>query len=155
MKKRLIFRGLMGIPIGITISSVFTIVFSLIWANGGYAPCPPGLTQAVGSEIGAVVVQVVLSGIVGAGFAAASVIWEIEDWSMARQTGTCFAVYGVIMFPIAYLARWMEPTAAGILSYVGIFIVLFVVIWLIFYFILRGKVKELNNGMKKELNKKL
>lgn len=149
MKKRVILRGLLGIPMGITIGYVFTIVISLIWAQGYYAPCAPGLTAVMGSEIGAVVVQTVLSGIVGAGFAAASVIWEIGEWSITRQTVSCFIIYGVIMFPLAYLANWMQHTVAGVLSYVAIFVVVFAAIWLVFRFIWKGKVKKLDSEVKK------
>lgn len=149
MMKRAILRGFLGIPMGIAINYVFTIAFSLILAEGSYVPCAPALLAAVGSQIGAVVVQAVLSGIVGAGFAAASVIWEIEEWSIARQTGSCFVIYGVIMFPIAYLANWMAHTVAGILSYIVIFAVIFAVMWLVFHLFWRKRVKELNVGIKK------
>ena len=96
MKKKLLLRGALGFPIGIAIGYVITICISLVWAGGYYSPCVPELAEALGSEIGAVALQALLCGLLGAGFAASSVIWEMESWSIARQTGVYFFIISLI-----------------------------------------------------------
>lgn len=147
MKKKIILRGILGIPIGITIGYLITIFISLGLANGYYSPCVPELISMMGSEIRAVIVQSVFSGILGAGFAASSVIWEIDHWSLVKQTGIYFAIASLLMLPIAYLAYWMEHSVVGFLSYFGIFILIFAMIWAIQFAIGKYNVKKMNEKL--------
>lgn len=48
------------------------------------------------------------------------------------------------MLPIAYVTNWMEHTMIGILSYVGIFVAIFISVWLIQYFVWKMKIKRMN-----------
>ena len=90
----------------------------------------------------------------GTGFAMASVIWEIDSWSLAKQSGIYFSIACVTMFPIAYITNWMKHNAIGILSYVGIFVAIFVITWLVQYFVWKRKVKRMNDGVRKSNNAK-
>jgi len=144
MKKRAFLRGLLGFPLGVAIGYAITILISAGWGNGSYLPCVPSLIETAGSEIAAVVLQAALSGLLGASFAAASVIWEIENWSIAKQTGIYFLISSVTMLPIAYFAQWMRHTVAGFLSYFGIFAAVFVIIWIIQYCFWKRRIKKLN-----------
>ena len=147
MKKKILLRGILGIPIGITIGHLITIFISLGLANGYYSPCVPELISMMGSEIRAVIVQSVFCGILGAGFAASSVIWEIDHWSLVKQTGIYFAIVSLLMLPIAYLAYWMEHSVVGFLSYFGIFILIFAMIWAIQFAIGKYNVKKMNEKL--------
>ena len=144
MKKQAFLRGLLGFPLGIAIGYVITILISLSLGTGSYLPCAPSLAERAGSEIGAVVLQTVLSGLLGASFAAASVVWETENWSIAKQTGVYFSISAATMLPIAYLAEWMQHTVAGFLSYLGIFAAVFLVIWTVRSCVWKRKIKKLN-----------
>ncbi len=147
MKRKLVLRGILGFPIGIAIGYSISIFISLGWADGFYSPCVPELVSAMGNEINAVVLQAFLCGLVGAGFAASSVIWEIENWSMIKQTGIYFMIISVIMLPIAYFAYWMEHSAVGFLSYFGIFVLIFVLIWIIQFLIGKHNVRKMNENL--------
>ena len=83
----------------------------------------------------------------GSGFAAASVIWELENISIAAQSGICFGIYAVIMLPIAYFTSWMEHLAAGIISYILIFAASFVFVWIIQYLAWKNKIKAINSKL--------
>lgn len=152
MKKKIILRGLLGFPIGISIGYLITIGISLVWAKGYYAPCVPELIDIMGKEIYAVILQAFLCGLLGVGFGGASIIWEMEDWSVVKQTGIYFIIISIIMMPITYLTYWMEHSLKGFLSYFGVFILIFMIIWLIQF--LRGKqnVKKLNENLNKARN---
>lgn len=150
MKRKIVLRSLLGFPLGLAIGYMITIIISLIFADGYYSPCVPELITTMGSEINAVLLQAFLFGVLGSGFAAASVIWEIEDWRLVKQTGIYFLIVSVIMMPIAFVTHWMEHSMKGILSYFGIFFIIFVAIWIIQYAIAKHNVKKMNDVLYKK-----
>ena len=150
MKKKIIMRGLFGLPVGIAFGFIITIIFSACIGKGIYYPVKPSLIDVAGSELNAVILQTVLCGIMGAGFAMASVIWELDSWSLAKQSGIYFFIACVIMLPVAYIANWMEHSLVGFLSYAGIFTVIFVAVWLIQYLAWKQKIKKINARVKNQ-----
>ena len=149
MKKQIIKRGLLGFPVGIAIGFVITLIISACIGDGFYYSVTPELIGSMGNELNAVILQTVLCGIMGSGFAMASVIWELDSWSLAKQSGIYFLIACIIMFPIAYIANWMKHSIAGVLSYVCIFIVIFVVVWITQYLSWKRKIKRMNDCFKK------
>ena len=149
MKKKIIMRGLFGLPTGIAIGFVITLIISICIGNGSFYPVTPELIDATGNELNAVILQTVLCAIMGAGFAAASIIWELDSWSLAKQSGIYFMIISVIMLPIAYFTNWMKHTALGVLSYVAIFVAIFVVVWLSQYLLWKRKIKQMNTLVNK------
>lgn len=150
MKKKIIMRGLFGLPTGIAIGFVITLIISICIGNGSFYPVTPELIDATGNELNAVILQTVLCAIIGAGFAAASIIWELDSWSLAKQSGIYFMIISVIMLPIAYCTNWMKHTALGVLSYVAIFVAIFVVVWLSQYLLWKRKIKQMNTLVSKD-----
>lgn len=150
--KKIIMRAISGFPIGITIGYLITIFISLRFGEGYYSPCVPELISVMKNEINAVIVQTLLCGILGAGFGAGSMIWEIDNWSIVKQTGVYFGIVSVIMMPVAYLLYWMEHSVVGFLSYFGIFVIIFIVVWVIQF--IRGKyiVNKMNRNLPKIMN---
>lgn len=142
--KKIFQRGLLGFPLGVFIGYAITIIISLFVADGYYSPCVPSLVDEFGSEIGAVIFQAVLCGLLGASFAAASLIWEKENWSIVKQTGIYFLIASITMFPIAYFTHWMEHSIFGFLVYIGIFAAIFVFMWVVQYCIWKSKIKGIN-----------
>ena len=153
MKKKIILRALFGLPVGITIGFVITLVISACIGGGSYYPATPELIEAMGSELCATVLQTALCAVMGAGFAAASVIWELDTWNLAKQSGIYFLAASVIMLPIAYVAGWMKHTIAGFLSYAGIFAAIFVAVWLSQYLVWKLKIKKMNGVIVKDKEK--
>ena len=148
MKKKMIQRGLLGFPLGIAIGFVITVIISMCIGDGSFYPVTPELIDTMKNELNAVILQTILCGILGTGFAMASVIWEIDSWSLAKQSGVYFAIACVIMFPISYFANWMPHSTAGILSYVGIFVAIFLAAWVTQYSVWKRKIKKMNEGIK-------
>ena len=91
MKKKVLQRGLFGIPTGIAIGYVITVMMSAFWGDGSYYPCVPAFVDAMGSEIRAVVVQTVLCGLVGMVYAIGSV--GSESMESCRSDGGVFSDY--------------------------------------------------------------
>lgn len=149
MKRKLILRTLLGVPLGITIGYIMTIMTSLVWANGYYSPCAPAMIDQFGSEILAVIVQMLLCGLLGGVYAGASVIWEIEDISIVKQTGLYIIILAVTIMPIAYITYWMEHTWLGFIQYTGIFVLIFVIIWMSQYYLWKKKIEDMNHRIHK------
>lgn len=144
VKKKTIRRGLFGLPIGIAIGFVITLIISACVGDGSFYPVAPELIGAMGNELNAVILQTVLCAIMGAGFAAASVIWELDSWSLAKQSGIYFLIISIITLPVAYFANWMKHSLAGVLSYAGIFTAIFVVVWISQYLLWKRNIKRMN-----------
>ena len=135
MKKELVSRIVGGLLGGIVISYLITIGISLVISDGSYYPCVPSLIERFGNEITAIIIQTVLSAVLGAGFAGSSIIWEMDKWSLLKQTGIYFGIVSVFMMTIAYICEWMEHSVKGVLSYFGIFFAIFIVVWIVQYLI--------------------
>ena len=132
----------LGMIIGLTISTVITILNSL-GGDGQYQAVVPALIEDCGSEINAVVAQALCSLLYGGIIGAASVIWE-TDWSLTKMTVVHLLVISLTMLPIAYLMRWMNRTVRGVLLYIVFFLVLYAIIWIISYLKTRRQISEIN-----------
>ena len=146
MKKKVLYRALLGAPLGLALSYLVTIFISLIGGNGSYIPVVPTLTQACGSEVMAVLLQALCSLLYGAAWAGASVIWD-ADWSLLAQTLLHLAVCSCATFPIAWLLHWMSHSVFGVLSYFGIFLGIYLVIWLSQYLAIRHRLRQINKQL--------
>ena len=149
MKKefaRRVFVGLLG---GIVISYLITIVISIAIGDGSYYPCVPSLIERFGNEVTAIIMQTVLSAVLGAGFAGSSIIWEMDEWSLLKQTSIYFGIVSVLMMTIAYICEWMEHSVKGILSYFGIFVAIFIAVWIVQYLIWKVRVSRIKEKIQK------
>ena len=140
-------RALIGMPLGLAWSTAITIIISLLEGDGKYYAVVPALIADCGTEINAVLIQAVCSLLYGAAFAAATVIWE-TNWSLIRMTVTHLAVIALAVMPTAWLMRWMKHTVGGVLCYVGIFLVIYAVIWIASYSRMKKQISEINQRMK-------
>lgn len=146
MKKKIIERTVVGFVIGIAIGQVISVLISLISGKGEFFVCAPAFTELIGNEAAAAI-QTLLCGVMGMGYAAASLIWESEKLNIATQTGICFGIYAVALLPIAYFTNCMEHSVLGVLGYIGIFVASFVVVWLNQYLLLKRRIKAINAKM--------
>ena len=147
MKKKILHRCLIGAPIGLAISTLITIVISLIVGDGRYYAVVPEAVSDFGTEINAVLAQAVFSMLYGAAFAGASAVWE-TDWSLLRMTLTHLLICSAATFPIAYGMRWMKHSLGGVLKYVGIFIAIYALIWIVMYGGIKRKIKAMNERVR-------
>ncbi len=153
MKKKILFRSLVGAPIGVTISLIITIIISLCSGHGEYFSAPPDLISWCGdNETLAVIVQTICSVFIGAVFAGASVIWDMEKWSVTKQTLIHFAVIAVPYFGIGYVMNWMPHHLYGALGYTAAFVIMYVLIWVSIYFPIKAKIKKMNKQLQENKN---
>jgi len=145
--KKIVSRVLYSFPIGISCSVGISLLLSLIFGEGKYYPFASPLVLFTGSEVKAMLMQTILSGILGSVFGGMSFIWEIERWSILKQTAVYFLSVSIPMMGISYLLYWMEHSLSGFLFYFLIFVMVFIVVWL---FNLAGywfKVRRMNRDL--------
>jgi phage shock protein PspC (stress-responsive transcriptional regulator) len=102
------------------------------------------------SELVAFSLQTVLCGILGSVCAGASPIFQIDRWSLARQTITHFLLLSVTMITIASVCGWASPAGfslLGTLSYADVFIVIYLIIWASMPLYWRNWVKKANSKL--------
>lgn len=140
-------RALIGMPLGLAWSTAITIFISLCEGDGKYYAVVPALIEDCGSEINAVLIQAVCSLLYGAAFGAASVIYE-TNWSLTRMTATHLAVTALAVLPTAWLMQWMPHSVGGMLRYIGIFLLIYAVIWIASYSRMKKQISDINRKMK-------
>ncbi len=143
MKKQIMLRGVIGALGGVFIGQIVVIVISLCQGNGRLMPVPPILSEAVGSEVTACILQLLGLIVYGSVWAAASVVWE-TDWSLTKQTVVHGLCYSLSALPVATMLHWFPHTAAGFLAYFGGFLVTYAAMWLGQYMGMRARVRAMN-----------
>lgn len=155
MKRKLLVRSILGAPIGVTISLTITIIFSICLGNGEFFPAPHELIDwCGGSETKAVIIQMICSLLVGAVCGGSSIIWDIEKWSLLKQTIIHFMVIVIPFFGVGYIMNWMPHYLYGALGYIGGFIVVYIIMWFSLYFSIKEKIKKMNKQLQGMQQKK-
>ena len=72
-------------------------------------------------------------------------------WSLLKQTGVYFAIITVIMMTVAYICEWMEHSVRGVLTYFGIFLAIFVVVWVAQYLSLKIRISKIKQKLGKNV----
>ena len=70
-------------------------------------------------------------------------IWD-TDWSLTKMTVIHLLICSAATFPIAYLMRWMDHTVGGVLKYFGVFLLIYLIIWISQYARIRKSIAALN-----------
>ena len=123
-------------------------MISLCIADGAFYAIVPQLIESTGSELNAVLLQTVCSLLYGAVFAGVSVIWELDNWSILKQTVVHFLVVSVVTMPIAYITEWMHHSALGVIIYFAIFAVIYAFIWFGQYMAIKARINQVNKKVK-------
>ncbi len=147
MKKKIVLRCLLGVPLGIAISYLIMVVISLAVGDGNFYPVTAELASDFGNEMNAVLAQTVCSMLYGAVFAGASVIWETESWSLLCMTVVHLIVVSLVTLPSAWFMRWMSHSIEGIAAYFAIFFGIYAVIWFSQYSTIKKRIRDINDHL--------
>ena len=144
VKKALGF-GLLGIPIGIAISTTIALAISLFF--GSYSPVSPPLINLMGGLMNAALFQYLASVALGFICGFGSSIWAVERWSLLRKTLIHFLLLTFTLLPISIACRWVAPSFISILIYFVVFAALYLIIWIVQYLIIRHKISKMNDRL--------
>ena len=131
------FGFLLGMVVGVL------IVIAAGFAHGGPLWLPPTLLAATGSESGALLAHVLLSGAFGFVPWAGVVFYEIDSWGLLKQAAVHYASYTAAFAVVGFAAGWVE-TPADMALMAGIFLVGHSIIWTIMYLRYKAATEELN-----------
>jgi len=148
--KKAMLRGILGFPLGIFLAVTITMLISIIKGTGQYYSVVPELINRTHNEVNAFVLQYILSGLLGFAFAAGSAVFEVEDWSITKQTVIHFFISTIAIFPIAYTCRWMDNSVGGIATYISVFILTYAIVWVVQYSVWKKKIKEINGKLQQK-----
>lgn len=77
-------------------------------------------------------------GVIVAAVSASSVIYQVEGWSLWRQSLAHFLVMSITVLPALLLSGWFRAdTLAGVLLVVGLFLLVGLVLWSALFLIIR------------------
>ena len=147
MLKTMLKRALTSAVVCMLINQLVGIILSLSRGDGRYSPVMPAFEARFASATTAVIVQLLLIGLIGATFAACSVIFEIERWSFLKQGALHLAITSLVLVPVC-LFCWMPESAAGALWLVGSWLFSYAATWLSQYLIYRHRVRALDEKIR-------
>jgi hypothetical protein len=141
--KNLLSRVVGGFVIGVIIGQIVQILISLKLGQGEYMPVVDHFRSLFVSEMTAVIVQVLLTGIIGVTFATSSLVFDIVKWSLLKQYIVHFCITALVWVPIVTLL-WMPKTFISTLIFFSSFFGTYVITWVIQYMISKNDIKQIN-----------
>ena len=115
------------------------------FANGGSLDMPNfPLYALTGSEAGALLAQMLLSGAFGMVPMAGVMFYEIDSWGLLKQAVVHYATYTAAFLLVGCAVGWIEPTLADMGLMAGAFAVGHAIIWAIMYTRYKAETRELN-----------
>ena len=142
MAAKAIKLGMLGLLMGMVVGAFIVIACGFAFRNGSLY-LPPALLAATGSEAGALLAQMLLSGLYGIVPMAGVVIYDIDSWGLLKQAIVHYASYTAAFLLIGSFVGWVEgPAEMGLMA--GIFLVCHCIIWFIMYSRYKAETKELN-----------
>ena len=142
MAKKLLLRALHGF--GITVSVCLLVQLAIAQFTG--SSVTPAFAIHFRSEAAAALAQLGLTGIVGAAFACAAALFEIERWGFLKQGVVHFLVTAAVWIPIACIC-WMPDSRMGIWIAIGGWTLTYAVNWTVQYFLYRHRIAALNRSI--------
>ncbi|WP_167353379.1 DUF3021 domain-containing protein [Peribacillus muralis] len=134
MMKRLLVRSFVGICFGALV--MVLTCFGVIGIGG---------VQGLDSEI--FVKNAMGCLLCGWFFSTATILFEIEKWSLLFQTTMHFLTVTILYFLLSFFVGWIPFTIRGLMTGIAIFLPFYAIIWLSFYIYFRYQVKILNDGL--------
>ena len=101
--KKLLDRIVVGAAIGILTGYLVTIIVNCGIGDGAYMPVMPVLEERCKTLMAAVLIQTLLTALIGVVFAVAGMIFEIESWSYLKQCVVHFFATVVFYLPFSFI----------------------------------------------------
>ncbi len=133
--KTFLFRGLLGMFLGLSIG--YTALMLIVGAEGQLVMTLDSLSF-----------HYFMAMFVGFYMGAVSVVYDVEEWSLLRQTIT----HGILILPyipLAFSIGWAPPTLVGRLLFILMYIVVYGIIWFCIKTYWRRRARELNDELRK------
>lgn len=133
MMNKIIKRALLGFMYGVFIGQTIVLLESLFVGDGNFYALTTYLVDHTKTKLAAAFIQYLITGLIGSTFAAGTVIFEVENWSLIGKTVLHFVITSVVMYIAGFLCGWFPHTVISTLLWFGLFIVIYIIFWICFY----------------------
>ena len=149
MIKRMVVRGTNGFIIGVFLGQVTQLFISLFIGKGEFFPVTDQFGLFFETEMIAVLVQFLLTGLIGVAFALGSFIFEIDKWGLLKQHVAHFLITGSVWVPVVLIC-WMPQSGKGIIILLANFIGAYVITYWIQFVISKKDIQQINAALQSE-----
>ncbi|WP_407884696.1 DUF3021 domain-containing protein [Furfurilactobacillus curtus] len=146
--RKIIAAILCGIPIGITVGFIISLFFSVIYRSQSYLPSTPTFIAQFSSPLIATIVSSVLWALIGIVFSLTNLLFQVDSWSITRQTVGHFVLSYLGFTPLAILCGWFPKSIAWLALFSLIYLVIYIIVWFISMSIAQAEVRRLNRMFK-------
>ncbi len=150
MKSKILKLALIGFVLGMLIGNLISYLF----ADKSAEPLvivSQVLIRRTGSVEAAMIVNTLLSGILGA-FCMAGTIFhdpKVYDWGLTKAAVLHFLLILAVNIPIALYCGWLKPGFPDLLIWVSFMALSYFIVWLIMFLRYRKETEELNRMLNK------
>ena len=92
--------------------------------------------------------NLLLSGIYSAVVTGSSIVYDIEEWSIARATATHFLLSFSLYFLLVLSMGWFRLDDPVFWIVIAVMVVIYVLVWLFQYLSYKRKIQEMNRDLK-------
>lgn len=149
MRKNIVSRIIGGFVIGVVLGQLIQFIISVNVSPGSYMAVVPEFRALFESEITAVFMQVMLTGLIGTTFATSALIFEIEKWSMLKQYLIHFCITSLVWLPTVMLL-WMPKEVKNFVIFIISFIGTYLITWMIQYRESKRSIEKINLAIQKQ-----
>lgn len=148
-KYKVIILASLGFGLGVIIGTLITaITATLMIGDGSLHIIAPELSEVMGGDLKAFVIQSLVSGLLGAIGMGLSSVYYIESWSTIKATSIHFSITIVVFYATAFFLRWWSiKDVAFCLTMLGIFLIEYIIIWVSNYFIYKAQISKMNKAL--------
>ncbi len=141
--KKIVYRVCGGAAVGVLIGYLTVLLVNLCMGGGVYMPAMPALTRRCGTDMAAVLVQTLLTALIGVAFSLASSVFEVERWSFLHQCAVHFAVTALVYVPFTMLC-WYPLNLSGILGVLGSVLLTYTITYFINHWLVTRDLLQIN-----------
>lgn len=149
MRKKILKLAMIGFLLGMVIGNLI----SFLMCDKSSRPLvivTDSLIQRTGSVTAAMIVNTLLSGLLGMASFAGVIFHDPEafDWGMTKAALFHFLLIMTFNLPIAIYCGWVDPSFVSLLIWTGIMAVSYFIVWLIMYIRYKKETEELNKMLR-------
>lgn len=148
MAKKILKRCMVGAPWGVALQILVVVLYSYRRGDGEIYHASAWLLGVYGTELNAFAAECLGAMLIGMLWAASALIFQETDWSLLKQTAVHFAVCMVPSLVIGFVLHWLPRNRYGLLQNLLLFGLLYVVNWVVQFFWMRRRVKQMNAQLK-------
>ena len=143
--KKIIEKAISGSVIGICIGFMIPFFISLINGYSEYMPVTPALVSVMGNEMNALMIQIIVSIMLGISFSCSTSVYDMENISLLKQTIMYFVINGISMMIAGYDSKWINIDVFSFAIFFAEYAVIFCIVWIIIYIKYIISIKSIND----------